>query len=33
MTAPLDASADTDVGRIPLDSIDVSDPRLYQDDV
>ena len=33
MTAPLEARADIDVERIPLDSIDVSDPKLYQDDV
>ena len=33
MTAPLNARADIDVERIPLDSIDVSDPQLYQDDV
>jgi cytochrome P450 len=32
MTAPLDAPLDIDVGRAALDSIDVSDPKLYQDD-
>src|SRR3954467_15742006 len=32
MTAPLNARAEIDVERIPLDSIDVSDPQLYQDD-
>ncbi|HEY4471933.1 MAG TPA: cytochrome P450 [Stellaceae bacterium] len=32
MTAPLDA-AHADVDNIPLDRIDVSDPKLYQDDV
>jgi hypothetical protein len=33
MTAPLDAPPDIDVGDRPLDNIDVSDPKLYQDDV
>ena len=33
MTAPLDPSADSDVGNLALDGIDVSDPQLYQDDV
>jgi cytochrome P450 len=32
MNAPLDAPPD-DVGKLPLEAIDVSDPRLYQDDV
>ena len=32
MTAPLDA-AHVDVDSIPLEQIDVSDPKLYQDDV
>jgi cytochrome P450 len=33
MTAPLDAPADIDIGTLALDDIDVSDPKLYQDDV
>ena len=33
MTAPLESRADIDVERIPLGRIDVSDPKLYQDDV
>jgi cytochrome P450 len=32
MNAPLDAALHDDVGSIPLDRIDVSDPQLYQDD-
>jgi cytochrome P450 len=32
MNAPLDAPGDV-VGDMPLDAIDVSDPRLYQDDI
>src|SRR6202158_3929300 len=34
MTAPLDdAATAADIGSVPLDAIDVSDPRLYQDDI
>jgi cytochrome P450 len=33
MNAPLDAAPLVDAGRVALDAIDVSDPRLYQDDV
>ena len=33
MNAPLDAAVDTDADSVALDAIDVSDPRLYQDDV
>jgi cytochrome P450 len=33
MNAPLDAPLDSDVFRMPLDAFDVSDPKLYQDDV
>ena len=33
MTAPLDAPADSEVGNLALEDIDVSDPQLYQDDV
>lgn len=33
MNAPLDGAAQTDAETVPLDAIDVSDPRLYQDDV
>ena len=33
MTAPLDVPADSDVGNLALEDIDVSDPQLYQDDV
>src|SRR5215207_11401872 len=33
MTAPLDAPADIDIDRLPLDELDVSDPSIYQDDV
>jgi len=32
MTAPLDAPH-VDVDSIPLDRMDVSDPKLFQDDV
>ena len=33
MTAPLDeAATGADIRRIALDDIDVSDPKLYQDD-
>ncbi|MBN8871555.1 MAG: cytochrome P450 [Rhodospirillales bacterium] len=33
MNAPVHVDPDTDAHRIPLDQIDVSDPRLYQQDV
>ena len=33
MTAPLDTAGLSNAESIPLDAIDVSDPRLYQDDV
>src|SRR5437763_9971278 len=33
MTAPLDAPADSDIGNLALDDFDVSDPKLYQDDI
>jgi cytochrome P450 len=33
MTAPLDAPADGDIANLALDDFDVSDPKLYQDDV
>jgi cytochrome P450 len=33
MTAPLDAPLDSDIGTLALDTLDVSDPLLYQDDV
>src|SRR5689334_18393169 len=33
MTAPLDAPADPAVVNLALDDFDVSDPKLYQDDV
>jgi len=33
MTASLDAPADSDVGNLALDNINVSDPQLYQNDV
>jgi cytochrome P450 len=33
MSPPLDNAVHTKADSIPLDSIDVSDPRLYQDDV
>ena len=33
MTAPLDTAGLSDAESTPLDAIDVSDPRLYQDDV
>jgi cytochrome P450 len=33
MNAPLDAAVHTDANSVALDAIDVSDPRLYQDDV
>jgi cytochrome P450 len=33
MNAPLDAPLDSDVFRMPLDAFDVSDPKLYQDDI
>jgi cytochrome P450 len=33
MTAPLDTAGLCDAESTPLDAIDVSDPRLYQDDV
>jgi cytochrome P450 len=32
MNAPLDQARDTDADTLALDAIDVSDPRLYQDD-
>ena len=33
MNAPLDAAVHTDANSVALDAIDVSDPRLYQDDI
>lgn len=33
MTSPLDDAAQAEVERLPLAAIDVSDPRLYQDDL
>src|SRR5215831_10783547 len=33
MTAPFDARTDIDIERIPLDSMDVSNPTLYQEDI
>jgi cytochrome P450 len=33
MNAPLDASLDTNVSSMSLDAIDVSDPKLYQDNI
>jgi cytochrome P450 len=33
MNAPLDAAVHTNANSVGLDAIDVSDPRLYQDDV
>jgi cytochrome P450 len=33
MVAPLDAPADLDIDRLPLDDLDVSDPKIYQGDV
>src|ERR1041385_999261 len=33
MTAPLDAPADPALANLALDDFDVSDPKLYQDDV
>jgi cytochrome P450 len=33
MTAPLDAPAHGDIANLALDDFDVSDPKLYQDDV
>lgn len=33
MTPPLDDAAPTDAETLPLDAIDVSDPRLYQEDI
>ena len=33
MNALLDTAVHTDVNSVALDTIDVSDPRLYQDDI
>jgi len=33
MTAPLDAPAEIDIANLALDDFDVSDPKLYQDDI
>ncbi len=33
MNAPLDTAVHTDANNVALDAIDVSDPRLYQDDI
>ncbi|HTV89581.1 MAG TPA: cytochrome P450 [Stellaceae bacterium] len=33
MTAPLDAPLDSDIATLALDTLDVSDPRLYQEDI